>query len=80
VRHQLHQVEHVTCRRRYVGLRLHDLRHALGQWSHDAGVPLSRIKEMLRHTTLAMTERYARTAATRQVSSAVGKMLRDTAS
>jgi hypothetical protein len=58
------------------GLRLHDLRHALGQWAHDAGVPLSRIKEMLRHTTLAMTERYARTSATRQVSSAVGKLLR----
>lgn len=65
---------------RYAGLRLHDLRHALGQWAHDAGEPLSRIKETLRHTTLAMTERYARTGATRQVSSAVGKLLRSTAS
>lgn len=63
---------------RYTGLRIHDLRHALGQWAHDAGEPLSRIKETLRHTTLAMTERYARTSETRQVSSAVGRVLRGT--
>lgn len=81
VRHQLHQITHRDVPAvEYVGLRVHDLRHALGQWAHDAGVPLSRIKEMLRHTTLAMTERYARTGATRQVSSAVGRMLRGTAS
>lgn len=81
VRTVMHAVEHRDVPElRYVGLRLHDLRHALGQWSHDAGQPLSRIKEALRHTTLAMTERYARTSATRQVSSAAGRALRETAS
>lgn len=67
---------HEVARLRYVGLRLHDLRHALGQWAHDAGEPLSRIKETLRHTTLAMSERYARTSATRQVSAAAGRAIR----
>lgn len=61
---------------KYRGLWLHDLRHALGQWAHDAGEPLSRIKEQLRHTTLAMTERYSRTSATRSVAKALGNVLR----
>lgn len=61
----------------YSGLRMHDLRHALGQWAHDAGEPLSRIKEMLRHSTLAMTERYARTGATQAVAKTVGALLRE---
>lgn len=60
----------------YTGLRMHDLRHALGQWAHDAGEPLSRIKEMLRHSTLAMTERYARTGSTQSVANTVGALLR----
>lgn len=60
----------------YRGLHLHDLRHALGQWAHDAGQPLGRIKEALRHTNINQTERYARTSATRAVTSAVGDRLR----
>jgi integrase len=60
----------------YRGLRMHDLRHALGQWTHDAGVPLSQIKEQLRHATLAMSERYSRTTSTRRVAQAMGDILR----
>lgn len=60
----------------YVGLRMHDLRHALGQWSHDAGVPLSEVKQQLRHRTLAMTERYSRSSARKRVATAMGNVLR----
>ena len=60
---------------RYVGLRLHDLRHALGQWATDADVPIGRVMSMLRHTNIAMTERYARVANTKAVARAVGGML-----
>jgi integrase len=40
-------------------LRLHDLRHAYGQWLSDAGVPEARIQSGLRHATAGMTRRYA---------------------
>lgn len=40
-------------------LRLHDLRHAYGQWLSDAGMPEARIQTGLRHATAGMTRRYA---------------------
>lgn len=40
-------------------LRLHDLRHAYGQWLSDAGMPEARIQTGLRHSTAGMTRRYA---------------------
>lgn len=39
-------------------LRLHDLRHAHGQWSVNAGVPEAAVQASLRHTSGAMTRRY----------------------
>lgn len=44
---------------RYVGLRPHDLRHALAQWTHDEGRSLSEIKNVLGHRSTKTTERYA---------------------
>ena len=54
-------------RLRYDGLRPHDLRHALAQWTHDAGRSLSEIKTVLGHTNIRTTERYARQTERRAV-------------
>lgn len=68
VRHELRKPEHVEKKlTRYEGLRPHDLRHALAQWTHDAGRSLSEIKVMLGHSSIAMSERYARTKSQRAV-------------
>lgn len=48
-------------------LRLHDFRHAMGQWAADEGVGLDKIRDQLRHTTVAMTMRYTRQAAKGEV-------------
>lgn len=40
-------------------LRLHDLRHACAQWLVDAGRPEASVQQTMRHTTSAMTRRYA---------------------
>jgi integrase len=37
---------------------VHDLRHCLGQWLLAAGRPITAIRPMLRHTSLAMTMSY----------------------
>ena len=37
----------------------HDLRHTCGSWLVQAGVPLFDVKEVLGHSTIRMTERYA---------------------
>lgn len=42
--------------------RPHDLRHACAAWLVQAGVPLAEIRELLRHTTVQMTEKYAHLA------------------
>ncbi|HEX4560513.1 MAG TPA: tyrosine-type recombinase/integrase [Gemmatimonadales bacterium] len=39
-------------------LRLHDLRHACGQWLTDAGRPEASVQRTLRHATPDMTRRY----------------------
>ncbi len=51
--------------------RLHDLRHAHGQWAIDGGAAESRVQRSLRHTNAAMTRRYTMTDDTRAVSSAL---------
>lgn len=39
--------------------RIHDLRHTCASWMVSEGVPLADVKEVLGHSTVNMTERYA---------------------
>ena len=45
-----------------MGVRGHDLRHTCAAWLVSAGVPLSAVRDLLGHTTVRMTERYAHLA------------------
>lgn len=60
----------------YVGLHMHDLRHALAQWASDAGVPLDRISDVLGHSNVMTTSRYTRVTSSNQVARAAGDALR----
>lgn len=42
--------------------RIHDLRHTCAAWLVSEGVPLMEVKDLLGHTTVRMTERYAHLA------------------
>jgi integrase len=42
--------------------RVHDLRHTCAAWLVSAGAPLIEVRELLGHSTVAMTERYAHLA------------------
>lgn len=42
--------------------RFHDLRHTCAAWLVSAGVPLSEVRDLLGHSSVAMTERYAHLA------------------
>jgi hypothetical protein len=41
---------------------LHDLRHTRAAWLAQAGVPLAQIRDLLGHSTIKVTERYAHLA------------------
>jgi integrase len=40
----------------------HDLRHTCAAWLVQAGRPLTEIRDLLRHSTIEMTEKYAHLA------------------
>ena len=42
--------------------RIHDLRHTCASWMISEGVPLMDVKEVLGHSTVKMTEKYAHLA------------------
>lgn len=41
------------------GARFHDLRHTFASWAIDAGVDLRLLKDLMGHSTMQMTSRYA---------------------
>lgn len=63
-----------ACRRAKIkDFRIHDLRHTCAAWLVSEGVPLTEVRELLGHSSVQMTERYAHLAPER-VRSAVGRL------
>jgi integrase len=56
-------------------VRPHDLRHAMAQWSTDAGADLPMIQAQLGHATVQMTGRYAKRRLRAQHARIMGDLL-----
>jgi integrase len=57
---------------RYVGMRLHDLRHCYAQYVSDAGMPLSQLRFALGQSNESSAARYAARLAKKQAASIAG--------
>jgi integrase len=57
------------------GVHFHDLRHTFASWAIAAGVDLRLLKDLMGHSTMQMTSRYAHLE-DRQLTAAIGKMAR----
>lgn len=57
------------------GVTLHDLRHCHGQFAVNEGASLQQVQAQLRHTDIAMTQRYVKQQEARQSADAVGRAL-----
>ena len=53
--------------------RIHDLRHTCAAWLASSGVPLSEVRDLLGHSSITVTERYAHLAP-ENVRAAVSKL------
>jgi integrase len=52
-----------ACRRAQIAdFRFHDLRHTCAAWLIQAGVSITQVRDVLGHSTVAMTEKYAHLA------------------
>ncbi|MEO9116351.1 MAG: tyrosine-type recombinase/integrase [Gemmatimonadaceae bacterium] len=60
------------------GVRLHDLRHCLAQWTTDAGVAEKSVQSALRHLDPAMTRRYSMSRESKEVSTMIDRIMTDT--
>lgn len=61
---------------RYKGLRPHDLRHALAQWSHEAGRSLEQLRKVLGHASVKTTSIYTESLDRGEVASTMGEIVK----